>query len=74
MIAGRAAFHDQFLSYGGPPIPLVRQQMLGGPAEHPAEPCIYSPKRILNRAPYMRGSPTVAVSKPRPPISPLIPV
>ncbi|OZB58145.1 MAG: hypothetical protein B7X39_18350 [Lysobacterales bacterium 14-68-21] len=27
------AFHDQFLSYGGPPIPLVRQQMLGGPAE-----------------------------------------
>ncbi len=23
-------FHDQFLSYGGPPIPLVRQQMLGG--------------------------------------------
>ncbi|MEO8998869.1 MAG: DUF885 domain-containing protein [Rhodanobacter sp.] len=24
------AFHDQFLSYGGPPIPLVRQQMLGG--------------------------------------------
>jgi len=27
------AFHDQFLSYGGPPIPLVRQQMLGGPVE-----------------------------------------
>ena len=29
---GRAAwkqFHDQFLSYGGPPIPLVRRQMLG---------------------------------------------
>ena len=29
---GRAAwkqFHDQFLSYGGPPIPLVRQAMLG---------------------------------------------
>ena len=28
---GRAAwkdFHDQFLSYGGPPIPLVREQML----------------------------------------------
>jgi hypothetical protein len=24
------AFHDQFLSYGGPPIPLVRGQMLGG--------------------------------------------
>ena len=23
-------FHDQFLSYGGPPISLVRQQMLGG--------------------------------------------
>jgi hypothetical protein len=22
-------FHDQFLSYGGPPIPLLRQQMLG---------------------------------------------
>jgi uncharacterized protein (DUF885 family) len=27
------AFHDQFLSYGGPPIPLVRQQMIGGKAE-----------------------------------------
>ncbi|MBA3667252.1 MAG: DUF885 domain-containing protein [Sphingomonas sp.] len=26
-------FHDQFLSYGGPPIPLVRQQMLGGEAK-----------------------------------------
>ena len=29
---GRAAwkaFHDQFLAYGGPPIPLVRAQMLG---------------------------------------------
>lgn len=24
------AFHDQFLSYGGPPIPLVRAQMMGG--------------------------------------------
>ncbi|GAA4777361.1 DUF885 domain-containing protein [Stakelama sediminis] len=23
------AFHDKFLSYGGPPIPLVRQQMMG---------------------------------------------
>ena len=27
------AFHDQFLSYGGPPIPLVRQQMMGGDAK-----------------------------------------
>jgi len=27
------AFHDKFLSYGGPPIPLVRQQMLGGEAK-----------------------------------------
>jgi hypothetical protein len=29
---GRTAwreFHDTFLSYGGPPIPLVRQQMMG---------------------------------------------
>lgn len=26
-------FHDQFLSYGGPPIPLVRAQMMGGKAE-----------------------------------------
>jgi hypothetical protein len=26
-------FHDEFLSYGGPPIPLVRQQMMGGEAE-----------------------------------------
>ncbi len=22
-------FHDKFLSYGGPPIPLVRKEMLG---------------------------------------------
>jgi uncharacterized protein (DUF885 family) len=27
------AFHDQFLSYGGPPIPLVRAQMMGGEAK-----------------------------------------
>jgi uncharacterized protein (DUF885 family) len=27
------AFHDEFLSYGGPPIPLVRRQMMGGDAE-----------------------------------------
>lgn len=26
-------FHDTFLSYGGPPIPLVRAQMLGGESE-----------------------------------------
>jgi hypothetical protein len=29
---GRAswrAFHDQFLRYGGPPIPMVRRQMIG---------------------------------------------
>ncbi len=26
-------FHDQFLSYGVPPIPLVREQMLGGDYE-----------------------------------------
>ncbi len=26
-------FHDRFLSYGGPPLPLVRQQMLGGAAK-----------------------------------------
>jgi hypothetical protein len=31
--AGWKAFHDGFLSYGGPPIPLVRAQMLGGPVE-----------------------------------------
>lgn len=31
--AGWKAFHDQFLSYGGPPIPLVRAQMLNGPIE-----------------------------------------
>lgn len=30
---GWKAFHDQFLSYGGPPIPLVRAQMLGGKPE-----------------------------------------
>lgn len=27
--AGWKAFHDTFLSYGGPPIPLVRQSMMG---------------------------------------------
>ncbi|PSJ39989.1 DUF885 domain-containing protein [Allosphingosinicella deserti] len=33
---GRSAwedFHDRFLSYGGPPVPLVRAQMLGGEAK-----------------------------------------
>lgn len=33
---GRTAwkdFHDQFLSYGGPPVPLVRARMMGGKAE-----------------------------------------
>jgi uncharacterized protein (DUF885 family) len=33
---GRAAwkaFHDRFLSYGGPPVPLVRAQMMGGTAK-----------------------------------------
>jgi uncharacterized protein (DUF885 family) len=33
---GRAAwkqFHDRFLSYGGPPVPLVRAQMMGGEAK-----------------------------------------
>jgi len=24
------AFHDKFLSYGGPPIPLVRREMMAG--------------------------------------------
>ena len=27
--AGWKAFHDRFLSFGGPPIPLVRQEMMG---------------------------------------------
>jgi uncharacterized protein (DUF885 family) len=30
---GLKAFHDAFLGYGGPPIPLVRAQMLGGKPE-----------------------------------------
>jgi hypothetical protein len=35
---GRSAwhdFHDQFLSFGGPPIPLVRAAMLGKSAGPP---------------------------------------
>ncbi|TMJ18922.1 MAG: DUF885 domain-containing protein [Alphaproteobacteria bacterium] len=28
--SGWKAFHDRFLSFGGPPIPLVRAQMMGG--------------------------------------------
>jgi hypothetical protein len=28
-------FHDQFLQYGGPPIPLVRSVMLGAKAGPP---------------------------------------
>ncbi len=31
--AGWKAFHDMFLSFGGPPIPLVRRQMMGGEAK-----------------------------------------
>ncbi|MEZ5994764.1 MAG: DUF885 domain-containing protein [Hyphomonadaceae bacterium] len=30
---GWRAFHDEFLSYGGPPIPLVRARMMGGEPE-----------------------------------------
>ena len=33
--SGWREFHDQFLSYGGPPIPLVRAAMLGGSAGPP---------------------------------------
>jgi uncharacterized protein (DUF885 family) len=29
------AFHDQFLSYGGPPLPMVRELMLGDAADDP---------------------------------------
>lgn len=29
------AFHDEFLSYGGPPVPLVREAMLGEDADGP---------------------------------------
>lgn len=35
---GQAAwrdFHDRFLSYGGPPVPLVREQMLGDAGGRP---------------------------------------
>ncbi len=32
--AGWKAFHDEFLSYGGPPIPLVRQAMMKEDAPH----------------------------------------
>jgi len=31
--SGWKAFHDQFLGYGGPPIPLVRGQMMGSKPE-----------------------------------------
>lgn len=30
---GWKAFHDTFLSFGGPPIPMVRSQMLGVPVQ-----------------------------------------
>jgi hypothetical protein len=29
--SGWQAFHDEFLSYGGPPIPLVRKEMMEEP-------------------------------------------
>jgi hypothetical protein len=29
-------FHDRFLSYGGPPIPMVRAAMLGNDAAAPS--------------------------------------
>ena len=43
---GRAAwrdFHDEFLSYGGPPIPLVRQQMLQEPSPQALFPALEAP-------------------------------
>ena len=52
---GKAAlrgFHDQFLSYGGPPIPLVRAQMLSGPTEAK----LWSPPAAAAPAPAEAGA------------------
>jgi hypothetical protein len=34
-------FHDQFLSYGGPPVPLVRKAMLGD--DYTGDPGLLAP-------------------------------
>jgi uncharacterized membrane protein len=49
---GRAAwkeFHDSFLSYGGPPIPLVRQQMMGEPKPHAEFPESSKPGAVVQQ-------------------------
>jgi hypothetical protein len=48
-------FHDRFLSYGGPPIPLVRAQMLGGAAE--AKLWTAAPGATAAAAPAGEGAP-----------------
>jgi hypothetical protein len=57
---GWKAFHDQFLAYGGPPIPLVRAQMLGG-----------KPETKLWTAPAPAATPATAATPPAP--SPAVP-
>lgn len=65
---GRGAwkgFHDQFLSYGGPPIPLVRGQMMGGKAETKlwTAPATGAPTSAPPTAPDA-GAPTTAPAAP----------
>lgn len=59
--AGWKAFHDQFLSYGGPPIPLVRAQMMGSAPEArlwaPAAPSAPAPAAQAIEAPTTPAAP-----------------
>jgi hypothetical protein len=57
--AGWKAFHDQFLSYGGPPIPLVRAQMLGGKPEAK----LWTAPASATPAPAAAPSPTTPAEK-----------
>ena len=66
--AGWKAFHDQFLSYGGPPIPLVRGQMMNGAADTklwsaPATASAAAPAVAEPAAPAASGSPDKAAPK-----------
>ncbi|MET4730486.1 uncharacterized protein (DUF885 family) [Lysobacter enzymogenes] len=63
--SGWKAFHNQFLSYGGPPVPLVRGQMMGGKPETKlwSAPTTAAPTTPPPAAPDA-GAPTSAPAAP----------
>jgi len=67
--AGWKAFHDAFLGYGGPPVPLVRAQMLGGNAEAK----LWQKPRDLTPIPVAPADPYAPPTSPPPTSAPPVP-